>query len=122
MKFNHTAHKELWNWLAENPDEEKEDWPGWQVNGGKHGECENNCFACEYALSEGHNFEYAPCALIWRDHDERFEDDTMRCHINCEYLNSEFGLWERCDVSEEERAALARQIANLPVREGVECE
>lgn len=24
-KFNHTAHKELWDWLAKNPDSEEEE-------------------------------------------------------------------------------------------------
>lgn len=30
-KFNHTAHKELWDWLAKNPDKAKpEEQPAWR--------------------------------------------------------------------------------------------
>ena len=32
--FNHTAHKELWNWLSINTDQVKANWPGWSYNGG----------------------------------------------------------------------------------------
>lgn len=33
IKFDHTNHKK-WNWLAENPDKEKTDWPEWVYNEG----------------------------------------------------------------------------------------
>ena len=36
--FNHTGHKELWNWLANNPTMEKTDWEDWSYNGGKYEE------------------------------------------------------------------------------------
>ena len=32
IKFDHTNHKKLWNWLAENPDKEKSDWPEWSIS------------------------------------------------------------------------------------------
>ena len=42
IKETHKNHKALWNWLAENPGtedclNEKCDWPGWKMNGGKNG-------------------------------------------------------------------------------------
>ena len=39
---------ELWTWLAETGGE-KEDWPGWETNGGQHPECYSDCFLCEYS-------------------------------------------------------------------------
>ena len=29
MKFNRTARKELWNWLADNPEKGKYEWTCW---------------------------------------------------------------------------------------------
>ena len=37
-------HRELWQWLADNPDKWKEDWPSFQL-----GAAMNDCFACEAA-------------------------------------------------------------------------
>lgn len=42
-------HVELWNWLAENPEKSKDDWPRWEFNRGTIKEAENLCFACEAA-------------------------------------------------------------------------
>jgi hypothetical protein len=41
----------LWDWLAKNPDMDKEDWPGWKK---ENKEVENNCFACEHSIQ--HNY------------------------------------------------------------------
>jgi hypothetical protein len=42
------AHRKLWGWLADNPDKEKKDWPGWSFNGGTYPFAYLGCFACEY--------------------------------------------------------------------------
>lgn len=107
-KFNHTAHKELWDWLAKNPDKEKDDWKGWDIHGGKYVLDGNCCFACLYDdYTEGRCND---CPLVW-------------AHLSCcSQENSLYKKWERFDEDEEEtRAELARQIRDLPVREGVEC-
>lgn len=44
MKFNHTGHKELWDWLSKNPDQYKDNWEGWKHNGGQYEVSENFCF------------------------------------------------------------------------------
>ena len=48
IKFNHTGHKKIWDWLSKNPDKTKYDWEGWKHNGGQYEVSENFCFACEY--------------------------------------------------------------------------
>ena len=36
-----TLHRELWQWLIDNPWNEKQDWPKWSAKGIQH-----DCFAC----------------------------------------------------------------------------
>ena len=106
-KFNHTAHKEMWNWLAENPKKEKGDWPGWDKNGGNF--LENNiyaeCFACQYTEEIGLHCD--SCPLVWPS--GVCLDDGL------------FEIWKETK-NLVMKSSLARQIANLPVREGVETE
>lgn len=59
------AHRELWQWLADNPKEHKDDWPGWADYAII---CKNDCFACEFAGSCGH-------CPIWKHR----PDETRRC-------------------------------------------
>lgn len=111
MKFNHTAHKELWNWLADNPDKKKHEWPEWDFNGGKHKEIMGECFACQYAMSiKLINETCKKCPLV-----EHYEKGNT-----C--LNGLFNQWDYECQNLQKRSGFARQIANLPVREGVECE
>ena len=107
MKFNQTAHKKLWKYLEDNPEMEKEDWPGWEWNGGKYEEVENDCFACGSC-----EFICKNCPLIWP---ENIDGDNV-CIFG--------GIFDKWDMSHdyEKRASLAHQIANLPVKEGVETE
>lgn len=110
MKFNLTAHKELWNWLAENPSNKKEDWPGWEENAGKYKKVDELCFACQYANDvDGKYGGCRSCPL-----------DGYKEGIGC--LKGLFIKWEYAHQSLQERSGFACQIANLPVREGVECE
>lgn len=41
-------HRELWNWLADNPGEGKRDWPRWEEIEAEYGKIKNLCFACHY--------------------------------------------------------------------------
>ena len=98
--FNHTAHKKLWNYLAENPTKQKEDWHGWEVNGGEYRWVCNHCFACEFTVD---NICYN-CPLIWPDG----------------YCYGLYEKWVKEGISLEERTSLALKIANLPVKNGIE--
>ena len=99
--FNHTAHKELWTWLSENPEKGKGDWPGWDNTG----LILNLCFACEYLCAA-----CSSCPLLW----PKVKGEGRVCHSG--------GLYEKWVISRdvESRSSLALQIANLPVKEGVE--
>ena len=112
-KFNHTAHKALWDWLSKNPDQYKCDWEGWKHNGGKYDIVYGFCFACEY------NFEYFDdndtcdrCPLIWPNNVKCYEGDVYNLSLYEEWV-FEPGL--------QFKSKLAAQIRDLPVRDGVEC-
>ena len=105
--FNHTAHKELWNYLAENPTKQKEDWPEWKINGGKYSNVEYHCFACEFTIGG----TCCDCPLIW----------PSDCCTDG-YNTNNYGLykkWAKEGISLEERTSLALKIANLPVKKGI---
>jgi len=46
LRLYKMLHKALWAWRSGNPKKRKEDWPGWDWNGGPIPEMENNCFLC----------------------------------------------------------------------------
>jgi hypothetical protein len=98
--FNHTGHKELWQWLSEDPNRKKEDWPGFNSDQ----QVFNHCFACDYIVKNDLGCE-SNCPLIW--------PDNKRCYdINCD-------LYSRWQLKRESK--IAQQIRDLPVREGVKC-
>ena len=102
IMFDHTNHKKLWNWLAENPEMEKEDWPEWEDNGGSVLWVFYHCFACGYA-----KLECSACPLIW---------PSGRCLTD----NGIYEKWaNKCAEDPETRKELARQIANLSVKKGI---
>lgn len=61
------AHRELWDWLANNPGREKDEWPGWEddpVSGcGRYGgeDIPFFCFMC--AWNDKYGSGCASCAL-----------------------------------------------------------
>lgn len=110
MVFNHTGHKELWDWLAQNPDKHKCDWPGWVYNGGEH-IATGGCFACEYVYSHGIG-DCENCPLVW--------PNDVRCDDITPYGSSLYYKWDD-EKDLKKRSELARQIRDLPVRKGVEC-
>ena len=112
IKFDHTNHKKLWNWLAENPDKEKTDWPEWVYNEGHTHSVTVDCFACDYA--DEMRGKCGACPLIWPVN----SDGQARCDLRG-------GLWEmwasiRPSKRSKNRVKYALQIANLPVKDGVE--
>lgn len=110
MKFNHTAHRKLWLWLAEDASRNKEDWPEWEYNGGTIPKVENNCVACAYAHElykiSGSAFVCHDCPLEWPNGGVCWERGNL------------FKLW--CDSGEELSRAFAVEIANVPVKYGVD--
>ena len=117
IKFNHTAHKLLWIWLAQNPKKNKADWPGWKFNSGPYQPIQSDCFACEYAFEiTQRTASCEMCPLIW------YKNPIFT--ISCAY--PDMGLYCRwCDAMEAKNYKLASKIAwriaHLKVREGVEC-
>jgi hypothetical protein len=57
-----SAHRKLWQWLAEDPGKGKEDWPGWILNGGAYSLVLALCFACEYMRGRAH-CDSCPCLI-----------------------------------------------------------
>lgn len=123
LTFDLTKHRALWNWLADNPGSLKTEWPGWDEIEDWDDEIypDNNCFACEYKklkLMEecGTHYEILPetcsvhCPLLWPE------------GCTCCAKRSLFRVWTNAIVKKDYETAsnLARQIAELPVREGVE--
>ena len=126
--FNHTEHKKLWNWLADNPDKDITDSPFYGP------------MACDYAYDEEYGETYCThCPLIGWDADfdgnHYIGDDPYRLG-DCDYIRK-CRSCPKCDRSEglvlkykdakfTKDAAkvtnIARQIANLPVKEGVICD
>ena len=104
VKFNHTKHKELWNWLADNPGSLKQEWPGWN---GKL--VENCCFACVYdeekMAEEGCSECCKHCPLEWPG------------NLVCGEDNNLYSEW--VDTIKDD-GSIARKIANIPVKFGVE--
>lgn len=107
LVFNHSAHKELWNWLSENPDKEKADWPGWKHNGGQY-YSRADCFCCDYARPITIPGDYY-CPLC------------TSCNGTIGWCLD--GLYYQWDEAEgAERAELARQIRDLPLRKDMNIE
>ncbi len=73
-------HYDLWNWLANNPGKEKDDWPGWAMIKKNYGRVANLCFACEYfeeceLCPLNRSTRHGPeCTLYykWRDLNEKY--------------------------------------------------
>lgn len=116
MIFNHTAHRELWDWLAKNPKAHLSHWPGWKDNGGDYLAVAMS-FACDYKVfafsAIGKPVRGKPvicenCPLEWPLGQDGCGDGTL------------FNQWET-EKDPAKRAKLAEQIRDLPVREGVEC-
>jgi hypothetical protein len=105
MAFKHTEHWLLWDWLAKNPGKWKEDWPGWK-------EIDEYvpalCFACQVRDENRVN----PCPL---------GHEYVGCSIG-DCLGGLYAKWEDVCGNPLKRADLARQIRDLPIKEGVECE
>lgn len=122
--FNHTAHKDLWDWLANNPIDKKSHWPGWAFYG-KDVLCD--CFACESArttvISVTGTEKCEVCPLVWGETNTRcvtYADDGEPLGMYCKWDFLEFALLfgnrDKYPDFLQERVKLARQIRDLPLR------
>lgn len=99
-------HRQLWDWLSENPEKEKEDWPGWNDFYEKYPDYKwrsTFCFACFM------DKDCEECVLEW---------PGMDC-TDMNNLGDLKGLaqcWQNAKDDKDTRVSLARQIRDLPVR------
>lgn len=109
-------HRRLWNWLADHPEMDKEDYfKGWPE------ECipDNGCFACEEAQerwwdSKAMKYSWDPDAeLAFCEFCPIGDLAVMGCYFPWSGL---FGSWKSADLPEE-KAKIARKIAELPWKE-----
>ena len=116
LRFDHEAHVRLWNWLAENPERDKYDWPWWQ----KYGDVNSQCFACE-AVAKIQNWAEAHdvfiekqscdlCPLTWGEYP----------HCQTQRGEGIFDRWRQVAYLPRSRASFARQIRDLPVNDNIE--
>lgn len=68
-------HKELWGWLAANPDKDKKHWPGWDLF---DEEAYADCFACESSR------DCSECMILWPGPSN-----------HCNYTTSPYFTWNR---------------------------
>lgn len=113
--FNHSAHRELWGWLAENPDKENDEWPGWVYNGGTYPKVVADCFCCDYATWS------SPVSENFCHHCPLISGESV-CENVC--LHGLYREWLEFRKADDYHAAkvAALKIRELPVREGVRCE
>lgn len=115
--FDHKNHVKLWNWLAENPHRNKEDWPEWTDNGGKVNLIKSRCFACEYAekATYGDGHPCNNCPLNW--------NPTNAYGNNvCDGNGGLYIKWRNYNGNDGMRTRLALAIANANVKENVICD
>jgi len=93
------AHRKMWQWLSENPKVSKGSWPGWEANRGRYPNQFADCFLCKDGCKL--------CPLIW--------PGSGIC-LETREGNGLFSKWSRSFWGSKERAKIAKQIAELPVR------
>ena len=100
-------HRELWTWLADNPEENKVNWPGWA----QYGEARADCFCCEYANQIDPDVSScSDCPIEWPNSNE--------CSLEpCNVSGGLYRKWLESAGSSKLASSLALQIANLPERE-----
>lgn len=102
-------HRELWNWLADNPSSKKDNWPGWTEYNFRE---ENgfvaiigDCFCCHYTDQFGSGCNMCPL-------DFAANNSAIGTEEYC--LSGLYGDWFTSKGNS--RIELAKEIANLPER------
>lgn len=100
MVFNHTKHKELWQWLADNPKSCKSEWPGWKDFPNR----ESNCFACNAILERklGTHLCSERCPLF----EKQCYEGEYKEYIKARHKKD----WEAVSM-------IAKKIRDMPVKE-----
>lgn len=77
-------HKELWAWVMEHPDLDREDWPRWEANQGNVKDAYNNCIACDIAkklresvLDGKDNGMCFYCPIKWNRNNACIDNDSL---------------------------------------------
>ena len=104
--FEWTKHRQLWNWLANNPGEDKAYAPQ------NYTQCFRKCWACHYDYESNSLDECDACPLIW---------PSGHCEVSTGLHGRWCQLWvsDRHSADALESVSLARQIRDLPVKPGV---
>lgn len=122
VKFNLTAHRKLWEFLARYPviyeDDnlrliKKEDY-FLDIKPEEYDKVLSNCYACDYVNKKNNNdkTECEECPLIWNKDNSEFP---------CYDPNGDnlYGRWIK-EIDPLVKSEIAFEIANLPVKKGVE--
>ena len=101
-------HRKMWHWLAENPDKNKKDWPGWK----RHNddifpkEEENYCFLCGYISADSEK-DCDNCPIDWV-----VTDMCMETYPKKSYYLSYYDT-----LTLKAKTKYAEIIANLPEKD-----
>ncbi len=99
-------HKKMWNWLAENSERQKRDWPDWEellvINA-------THCLACLYDNQKGSvtAAKCQNCPIDWEISKSHPEVHVYMCEASL------YGCWRRLPLEDKRRSILAKKIANL---------
>lgn len=110
LKESKKLHRQLWLWLAANPDMAKWDWPEWEYNGGPVKRTKHDCFLCErYEYDDRpEDVWHCNCSVQWTAETPSGRNKSAWC----DHDSSPFHVWHRSE-SPVERSRLARQIAGM---------
>ena len=81
----HELHKEIWTWLADNPDKGSDDWPRWEKKGGDVQNVKNDCFACEINKMRGGE-ECKRCPITWEGPKCTNDPDYMLWSVGTDHM------------------------------------
>jgi len=95
---------ELWEWLAETGEYDKEDWDGWE----DYGEAKDECFLCEYAIQksgtdmvQGELGRCVACPYYIKYGGKCFKNDTPYVH------------WDEADTKKDKIKYAKQFLAQL---------
>jgi hypothetical protein len=88
---------ELWKWMEQNPDKNKQDWPGWRVY--DYADC--GCSCCEYTKRKTRNVtidknceEFCPLIMLW-PYKRDISSDGITIRMSCEQDQSIYAKWSQ---------------------------
>ena len=128
------AHRRLWDWLAKNPMEDKDDWPGWEDNGGTYETEYCYCFMCGITvklrklLSSDKVIRCRFCPLNWggvscEDTSTpywRYDSSKFRLdNLSRTKFRSEEEWEQEMDLAVREVQLNAMAVRDLPLKRGI---